>query len=177
MLLSTVTDDGDAGNSESAREERQHIASFIAKAEEFSLVLHPWTERPELQYVTPPFNNSMDEMRHLLCNVTGVRGIFSESVDKAVRAAQLPCNADSSPKINGNGSSAAAKNNAAGLCYESQAEADYYVGLASFVMGSFLTLLATVSWIQCKQRRRRQAQGHATRIPTTEEEDTCRLWN
>ena len=81
VLLSTVTDDGDAGNSESAREERQHIASFIAKAEEFSLVLHPWTERPELPYVTPPFNNSMDEMRHLLCNVTGVRGIFSESVD------------------------------------------------------------------------------------------------
>lgn len=169
-LLSSV----DAVTSESGREESQRIAAFIAKAAEFSLVLHPWTERPELQYVAPQFNNSLQEMMHLLCNVTGVRGIFSESVDKAVRAAQLPCNADFPPKLNESGSNTAAKNNA-GLCYQSQAEADYYVGLASFVMGSFFTLLTTIGCVQCKRRRWRQVHDHGTRVPTTEEEDLAAL--
>lgn len=64
--------------------------AIIQKAIEFSLVLHPWTERPESSFWT--FPSIWEEMMFLKCNTSGVvHGLFSESVDIAVRVAHTPC--------------------------------------------------------------------------------------
>jgi glycerophosphoryl diester phosphodiesterase len=69
-------------------------------------VVHPYTERPESSFlVSPPsassseaagassspyFANVLEELMYLRC-VVGVHGVFSESVDVAVRAMNMPC--------------------------------------------------------------------------------------
>jgi glycerophosphoryl diester phosphodiesterase len=181
LLSNSTSTSSDAATAkeenEKLEEERQHINAFTEKASEFGLVLHPWTERPELQYMSPLFNNSLQEMQHLLCNVPGVHGIFTESVDIAVRAAQLPCNNtdDNKKQHDDTSTSTTTRGNSSGLCYESQAEANVYVGFASFVMGVFVALLTSLGWMHCKRRRRR-SYTRATPVPTNEvDEETSDL--
>jgi glycerophosphoryl diester phosphodiesterase len=65
--------------------------AFQERAEEFDLVLHPWTERPEHEYVYEGgFDSALEETRFLFCK-SGAQGIFSESVDTAILAAHLGC--------------------------------------------------------------------------------------
>mmetsp|Transcript_10566 Transcript_10566/g.23983 ORF Transcript_10566/g.23983 Transcript_10566/m.23983 type:complete len:213 (-) Transcript_10566:512-1150(-) len=86
----------------------------MERATELKWVVHPWTERPEEEFFATttsrkrqrklhqneegsrsrsglsPFATVLDEMLFLRCTV-GVHGVFSESVDVAVRAMGTPC--------------------------------------------------------------------------------------
>jgi glycerophosphoryl diester phosphodiesterase len=83
--------------------------TFMEKAREAGWKVHPWTERPEEAFFATtmendegsrrrrrnedslvPFGNVFEELLFLKCTV-GVDGVFSESVDIAVRAMGMPC--------------------------------------------------------------------------------------
>ena len=80
--------------SEQMEEQRDEIAAIMERISELQMVLHVWTERPEIFYLVDQelsFRTVMDEIYYLKCNVSHVHGIFTESVDMAVRALQIPC--------------------------------------------------------------------------------------
>ncbi|VEU43351.1 unnamed protein product [Pseudo-nitzschia multistriata] len=82
----------------------QYEPSVMEHAQKFNWVVHPWTERPEREFFAThphqrrkasaaalaPFESVLDEILFLKCTV-GVDGVFSESVDVAVRALGLAC--------------------------------------------------------------------------------------
>jgi glycerophosphoryl diester phosphodiesterase len=178
---------------EHAEEQEQHIAAFLEKTEKLGLVLHPWTERPEQTYVTtsivkPPssskdeeqqsyvFVDNFEELVYLFCQVRGVHGIFTESVDAAVRAAMacqqqllLSENAnneehESQPKMKADGQ----------LCYQSDQEANMYIGFAAFVMGCFVSIFVIVGWNRCTNdghHSKRKLRSKATRVSTKSDDD------
>ena len=153
------------------------------RALELNLALHPWTERPEQVYVTSQFDSALQETLYLFCQV-GVHGIFTESVSIAVMAAQLGCsNFDQEEKDgperreptaapNGNNKDdEEEKHGSSVLCYESEQEASFYTGLASFIMGIFVASFVSV-WLHRKRRRGRQRyRVGASVVPTAEEMD------
>lgn len=167
------------------------------QAEEFNLVVHPWTERPEHEFLMDGFSTGLEETRYLLCNI-GAQGVFSESVHTALLAARLGCQDDNKEQAaaeaekeekdeaaeasssedaavastkgsgeesnNNNGKDEKAKKS---LCWEDTSEANLYLGVASFVMGVFITAMIS-TWVNrgfsCTPRPPRQQQ-----IPTGEE--------
>ena len=114
---------------------REHLAALIQRVSELQLVLHVWTERPETSYLArTDFPTVTEEIHFLNCNVSHVHGIFTESVDRAVQALQLPCDdgigssAKKSPVTNSGGGSTCSIHNPESSMF-------WIVGLASFVMG------------------------------------------
>jgi len=102
----------------------QYLPILMEKSKKFSWVVHPWTERPENNFFVTtantgenrkersrqrrqqvvstsnntkmnfsPFTTVIDELLFMKCTV-GVHGIFSESVDIAVRVMNMPCPAE-----------------------------------------------------------------------------------
>jgi hypothetical protein len=148
----------------------------MERATEFDLVVHPWTERPELEYLgggtsTPQFDTVLDEMRYLFCTVK-VQGLFSESVSVAVVAANMGCDEDDPdavatepPQQDGTKDTLT---KASTQCYEKDEEANLYVGLAAFVMGGFVSALVSL-WFGRSHRRRGRRQ---MTVPTVEVEMT-----
>ena len=148
---------------------------FMEKATEFNMFVSPWTERPEVEFIVggsgeptsiaPLFGNVLEEIRYFFCTIK-VHGIFSESVDKAVIASNMGCG-DSSKSHQG-GSSSSSKDPSSGqsMCYATDREANLYVGLASFVMGGFISLVTSM-WMG---RRQGAARGGTRRhaIPTAD---------
>jgi glycerophosphoryl diester phosphodiesterase len=159
---------------------------FMEQATKFNLVVHPWTQRPELEFVRDPgwstnFSSVLEETRHLFCTVN-VQGIFSESVQVAVVAAYMGCEDDdegiepSPVEPPSSGTDAGDETPPSGdytdsLCYETDREAQMYVGLAAFTMGVFLSALGSL-WIGRSHRRRGRRQ---MRIPTIETADELEL--
>jgi glycerophosphoryl diester phosphodiesterase len=84
----------------------RYDASVRERATEMDWLVHSWTERPEEAFFATtakpegkrrslaqdlvPFANIFEEILFLKCTV-GVHGVFSESVDVAVRAMGTPC--------------------------------------------------------------------------------------
>jgi glycerophosphoryl diester phosphodiesterase len=159
---------------------------FMEKAMEFKLVVHPWTERPELDNLsTAPipdmsmgetgaksptavhFDSAMDELRYLFCTVK-IHGIFTESVDLAVLAAHMGCPSDdnggefSNPAEDPSGSCSHSSS-----CYETDKEANLYVGLASFVMGVFLSTIVSLC-VGRRQHNRRAGEGRRHIVPSAD---------
>ena len=114
----------------------------VERAIEHNLVLHPWTERPE---------TIDDERLHQVLCTHPVHGIFTESVDRIGRVLEKPCES-SAKKHKGDHNTQ--------LCYESQAEANYYVGISSFVLGVFVSLLVVFGFSKCNFKQR------SMRVPT-----------
>jgi glycerophosphoryl diester phosphodiesterase len=147
------------------------------KAEEYNLVLHPWTERPEQKYVSDRFDNALEETLYLFCE-SGAQGIFAESIHTALLAAELGCDGSSSSSQSDGGfdgsptpapvSSSSGSNNAnqqgePGKCSEQQEESSQaIVGLASFVAGAVLAAGLAVYM----SSRRRRLDGRV--VPTGE---------
>jgi glycerophosphoryl diester phosphodiesterase len=152
----------------------ERAKTLQAKAVEFGLVLHPWTERPE--EVLENFASNYDEMRHMICNVPAVKGFFTESVDTAVRAAALPCgDVNTGQESTHSSPSSSLSGSKTGLCYESRQEANLYLGIASFIMGIFVALVTSWSILYCRKRpmRRRHGRisssGRRTQVPTEDD--------
>ena len=145
---------------------------FMEKAREFSLFVSPWTERPELEYVlggsseptkaSPAFRSVVEEIHYFYCTIN-VHGMFSESVDKAVMAAHMGCNDASNGKHKSQDSSATTGSGQS-MCYETDREANLYVGLASFTMGAFVATLASLFM----GRRQRRRGGRRHMVPTSD---------
>ncbi len=76
---------------EMIEDQHEHIEAIMERITELQMVLHVWTERPEISYLNPMFRTVMDEIYYLKCNVSHVHGIFTESVDMAFHALQIPC--------------------------------------------------------------------------------------
>ncbi|CAB9507700.1 Glycerophosphodiester phosphodiesterase [Seminavis robusta] len=142
------------------------------RAQEFNLVIHPYTERPEHEFLMEGFQDATDEIQYLFCEM-GAQGTFTESVSTAVMAARVGC---PTTDVEGGGdvsteepqvtavTTAPSKNNSSNnnkLCWEDTSEANMYVGVASFVMGIFLTALIS-TWVNrgftCTKRPPRQQQ-------------------
>ena len=129
------------------------------RAEEFNLVIHAYTERPEHEFLMEGFQNGLEETQYLLCTI-GAQAVFSESVHTGILAARMGCptteatiggdgededgsvESSSGGKSNQepSGGSSASKN----LCWENSSEANLYVGLASFSMGVIVVILLSM---------------------------------
>lgn len=159
---------------------------FMDDAAKFDLVVHPWTERPELDYVIndvnripPYFETVSDELEYLLCKMH-VHGVFSESVDVAVQAINKGCPDEKKDSEKGKNDGSKEKNppsstspssdtssNSNNLpCYETDKEAQVYVGFATFIMGIFCTIIISM-FLQRRQKKRK-----GVRIPTIDVDHT-----
>ena len=67
-----------------------HYRDFMNRAKEHELVVHAWTERPELTALLPNGTKEEDEINYLLCTV-GVDGLFTEDVSTMKRIVQKNC--------------------------------------------------------------------------------------
>jgi hypothetical protein len=149
---------------------------FATKAQEFKLVLHPWTERPEQSFLMPGFESALQETLYLMCS-PGVEGVFTESVSTAVLAAELGCEGSETisptlaPVKDSKDHPQDGDHTSEGLCYESTSEETFYTSLASFVMGAFLASCISI-WLH-RKRRRRYGDGRA--VPTAELEGELEL--
>jgi hypothetical protein len=148
-------------------------------AAKLNLALHPWIERPELEYIfnicgdttTPTFESVLDEIVYLFC-IVGVHGIFSESVEMAVLAANMPC-PDKANQPTGNlpegEDSNANRDSGNSPCYETDKEANLYLGLASFTMGVFLSVLVGL-FVTKRHQRQEIRQMRISTVETTNDE-------
>jgi hypothetical protein len=144
----------------------------IDRAKEFNLVIHPWTERPEHEFLLPGFQDGFEETQYLLCHVGG-QGVFSESVHTAIMAVRMGCPGDSSSSSSsssslGSSSSSNKDNKNSALCWEDEAEADFYVGLASFVMGAFVAAIISI-WLNRRYNKGRPPRQE--QLPTEDHDD------
>ena len=143
------------------------------RAEEFHLVLHPYTERPEHEFLLEGFQNALEETIYLFCEV-GAQGVFTETIQAALIAAQLGCPTKSGlqptaaegtiPDASGNAGtsfSPSSGNQKPSRCWEDTSEANLYLGAAAFVMGVFVTAMLSM-WVNrgfsYKSRPPRQQQ-------------------
>lgn len=130
---------------------------FMERATKSDLVVHPWTARPELEFISEPstgmqpFENILEELQYFFCEV-GVHGIFSESVDAAVLASSLPC-----PEAGGKRSKGVSEN----VCFQGTASTQSFATFTAFMMGIIITLLA-IYFIQGRKLR----SGRQERVPT-----------
>lgn len=53
-------------------------------------VVHPWTERLEIEFVNSTFTHASDELKYLFCTAK-IDGIFAENVDISVRVSRESC--------------------------------------------------------------------------------------
>jgi glycerophosphoryl diester phosphodiesterase len=139
---------------------------FMQRATKSGLAVHPWTARPELEFLsepsstgTLPFANVLEELQYFLC-VVGVHGIFSESVDAAVLASTLPC----PPTATGGNKRSKGGGVCENFCSESTAHTQFFVGFTSFVMGIIIALL--VMYVVQGIKLRPLRSGRRERIPT-----------
>mmetsp|Transcript_7393 Transcript_7393/g.11209 ORF Transcript_7393/g.11209 Transcript_7393/m.11209 type:complete len:504 (-) Transcript_7393:200-1711(-) len=162
--------------------EVEDMKSFMDRAMEHELVVHPYTIRKELKFVSEGFQNMEEELKYLFCEV-GIDGIFSENVGEAIQYASLDCSSDdkgvpaSSPTSSGgttkvpkedeenvvidiNGTSTNVTFDKR-LCYKNDEEAQMYVGAAAGIMG-FLVGSIFAGWVAtsrlCKTRRHTRRQ-------------------
>jgi glycerophosphoryl diester phosphodiesterase len=155
----------------------QNWREFMEHAAKLGLVVHPWTERPELEYIGGDtsafsFESVLDELTFLFCTV-GVHGVFSESVEVAVLAASIACpeaSENSAPTTilpEGRDPHPDSGNT---LCYETDEEANLYVGLASFTLGVFLTVVIGL-FVNKRQQRRERRPIQIPTVETTDDDD------
>ena len=114
------------------------------KAEEYSLEIHAWTERPERVFVDERFDSELEEMEYLYCHV-GIQGVFTESVSSAVTAAWLTCDKGKEHKDK-DPTAEEEDEDITEFCYDSAGEAGFFTGMAAFVMGVFMTSLFFVGY-------------------------------
>ena len=136
--------------------------TFMARAVMLNLVVHPWTFRPELEYVgsfgETQFATVLEEIQYFFCTVK-VQGVFSESVNNALLAANMECDElgrDATLSYSQNGT------NPSATCSESRGQAKMKVGTAAFVMGVVLA----IAMVFIGQRRHRQRH---VQVPTLEQ--------
>lgn len=66
-------------------------AGFVKQGlNKYNVVLHPWTERLETEFVSERFASAEEELLYMFCDL-GIQGIFAENVDVGKRVAQMPC--------------------------------------------------------------------------------------
>lgn len=147
---------GSADDNVNSVEEGQ---SAKERAEEFKLVIHTYTERPEHEFLMEGFQNGLEETQYLLCTI-GAQAVFSESVHTGIMAARMGCPKteaaiggegegedgaiESSNGGKGNPEPSGGSSTSKNLCWESSSEANLYVGLASFTMGAIVVVLLSM---------------------------------
>jgi hypothetical protein len=160
----------------------QNWRVFMEHATKSGLVVHPWTERPELEYIGGggddtsafSFESVLDELTFLFCTV-GVHGVFSESVQVAVLAASIACpenseNSAPTTTILPEGGGDPHPDGGNTLCYETDEDANLYIGLASFTLGMFLTVVLGL-FVNKRQQRRERRPIQIPTVETTDDDD------
>ncbi|KAG7347336.1 glycerophosphoryl diester phosphodiesterase [Nitzschia inconspicua] len=128
---------------EKSTQSLQYQPIIMEKARKADWVVHPWTERPETEFfvqndlsgrrwlqqqkqqqdpdasqsttVSSPFSTVLEEILFFKCKV-GVHGIFSESVDIAVRAFNMECPNDNAGASAGSGSASGSSSGPSDAC-------------------------------------------------------------
>jgi glycerophosphoryl diester phosphodiesterase len=144
---------------------RGHLAALMQRVSELQLVLHVWTERPEVPYYVEysEFQTVMDEIHYLNCNVSHVHGIFSESVDRAVLALQIPCS-------NGTNVNAKKAQTDGNICSDRSPNARsqwILAGLISFVIGIMVSC--------CTQRTFRNKRISSYSVQNSDDDNELEL--
>jgi hypothetical protein len=147
--------------------------TLVDLAIEHNLVMHPWTERPEMEFLSDPSNNNSsvwEELQTLFCHRGPVHGIFTEHLHLTIMAtwwfssggcsesnmaaamttattATTESSTSSSGGFNHNKNVTASNK----MCYETDGEANVFVGIAAFIMGALLSAMATL-WCVGHQR-------------------------
>jgi hypothetical protein len=161
--------------------------SFRDRMREYDYVIHPWTSRPEAEYISPGFTDIYDETKYLFCEV-GVEGIFTEDVAATILVAQRGCNDNSkdnhnndaatsttihenpppvncpevaspSPPTSSLSSSTSLNNSNEGSSSNSNNNTNIGVVVASFIAGIAATMIGTYLFTNKFTRRRRYADG------------------
>ena len=165
---------GVGGRNNSTESDKRAAAALIDKAEEFGLVLHPWTERPEREFVVAPdvFASTNEELHYLLCKVRGVHGVFTESVDAVLR---VRCDDHDQSKTT---TAAAASTTGASSCdwnsTNTAAAATALVGIGALVVGIVGTLLGIRLCHNAQKEMSHPFKRNgvrATQIPQIDDED------
>jgi glycerophosphoryl diester phosphodiesterase len=173
----------------------QDIYNVMEEATKLGWVVHPWTERPEVEYfvptgkthgetVPPPmFPTLLDEILYFKCKL-GVHGIFSESVDIAVRAMNQPCpdTSSSTPEGSTEGNNGMAPVTSPTSCSTPESSSSNNnnnktdplmnstnvplgpLFLFAFILGIFATLVGWTCWNRfsnTRRPRRRRRRGGA----------------
>lgn len=162
--------------------------SVVDRAKEFRLVVHPYTERPEHEFLLPGFDNADEETQYLLCDM-GVSGVFTESVHTAITVARSGCPDKEEGKqgkieesfhtgagAKGSPTTAASKDsgnstfdNVSQCMQMTASQANFYVGLATFGLGVVLSLFTYICVRYSIPLRRRRAATRAHQIPTEDD--------
>ena len=136
------------------------VTMTVQKARDFNLAIHPWTERPEKNFLVGEmsrFNSAFDETQYLLCEV-GVEGIFTDAVASAVSAAKMGCDrkfTDPAYPRSQTLSDGVGKNTPP-FCVNSDREMAVYLSIIFFVIGC---LSATVICSLQRVRERKEKEG------------------
>jgi glycerophosphoryl diester phosphodiesterase len=181
----------------------QYLPTIMEKARKADWVVHPWTERPETEFfvhndltrrqrrqslvrnlqedtstvlssMLSPFTTVMEELMFFKCKV-GVQGIFSESVDTAVRAMNMDC-----PDGNEGVSGGSGMSSTQAECPDSSSNSDNIINnsssgginkdniplgpviLLSFILGIFSALLVGKVWSVMRRRQGEvDSNGHS----------------
>jgi len=63
---------------------------FVQEAIKRGLVVHPWTERLEVEFLSEKYNNAEEELTHLFCDLK-IHGMFFENVGLGRKIVEKPC--------------------------------------------------------------------------------------
>ena len=142
---------------------------FMERAAKLSLAVHPWTERPELDYLgdvsaAPIFGTVLDEILYLFCTV-GVHGIFTESVEMAVVATRTPCPDKANEPLEVQRDHGCSGTSSHADIVNNISDNKLYVAMASFIMGAVLSF---VVGLIASRRISRPRRARQIRVPTTD---------
>jgi hypothetical protein len=175
----------------------QYLPTMMEKARKADWVVHPWTERPEAEFFvhndltrrrdldrnslqdtltilssSSPFSTVMEELMFFKCKV-GVQGIFSESVDTAVRAMNMDCPEGSEggpassgmsstpaecPDTSSNSNADHINSNSSGGIHKDNIPLGPVI-LLSFILGILAALLVGKAWSSMRRRRQQHQPG------------------
>lgn len=139
--------------------QEESAKTFMELSREHELAVHVWTERPELSFVLPAFDNLEQEMEYLVCQV-GVDGFFTEDVARSAVFLAKGCE-DAMP-------TSSPSTLADEQCAHDSDESPY-LAFASGIMGCLVGIISTMFLMNsryCKSRRHTRRQ---LRIPTHED--------
>ena len=143
---------------------------FVHEAIKRNLVVHPWTERLEIEFVNERFNDAEEELTHLFCDLK-IHGMFFENVGLGRKIVEKPCDLAEEIKLEkeGNVDIHEEEKIAKAIC-EEKASANFmgkiFLTITGILVGSFVGSMIT-TW--SLKRENRYTNKMRTMVPQTDD--------
>lgn len=141
---------------------------FMETALEHELVIHPWTERLEVEFVNTRFDTSQDELKYLFCNLR-IDGMFAENIATAKQVAAQGCYDENeggmSKGTTGTKGSSLFGNNNYGTPTNGGAKL-----LSVLLIGSVIGAIVTYGVRSCSSRARRESSNRMVQVASDEDQ-------